>query len=179
MFDILKLKRFSEKRIIIISPTRVTQINSEAMQQLRVSKQFRRHLIFGANTDVGKTIVSAGLVRAAAFKGAMNYNHKDADASQSDYYCHYIKPLQTGVHASWNSSNSNIGNIRNQDGEDGSSDAAFVHRVATALPMPNFGGASKEDAKDYDRIMSLEANKVQCSTLLYSVAQYSTVLYST
>lgn len=37
----------------------------------------RRHLIFGANTDVGKTVLTAGLVRCSA-------------------PCHYIKPLQCG-----------------------------------------------------------------------------------
>ena len=39
-----------------------------------------QHLIFGANTDVGKTVITAGLVRASrGFNGA-----------------HYIKPLQCG-----------------------------------------------------------------------------------
>ena len=39
------------------------------------------HLIFGANTDVGKTVITAGLVRAC--KGMYNG-------------AHYIKPLQCG-----------------------------------------------------------------------------------
>ena len=38
--------------------------------------------IFGANTDVGKTLVSAGLCRALAAQG---------------FPVHYIKPLQTGT----------------------------------------------------------------------------------
>lgn len=40
------------------------------------------HLIFGANTDVGKTVVSAGLVRAST--------------ADNDGETHYIKPLQCG-----------------------------------------------------------------------------------
>jgi dethiobiotin synthetase/adenosylmethionine--8-amino-7-oxononanoate aminotransferase len=39
------------------------------------------HLIFGANTDVGKTVVSAGLIRASLVTGNTT---------------HYIKPLQCG-----------------------------------------------------------------------------------
>lgn len=39
----------------------------------------RQHLIFGANTDVGKTVLTAGLVRCSASAP-----------------CHYIKPLQCG-----------------------------------------------------------------------------------
>ena len=46
----------------------------------------RVHLLFGANTDVGKSIVSTGLVRAAATTAA-------ADATSS---VNYIKPLQCG-----------------------------------------------------------------------------------
>jgi len=41
----------------------------------------RTHFVFGANTDVGKTVVSAGLVRASLKQ------HQDV---------HYIKPLQSG-----------------------------------------------------------------------------------
>jgi bifunctional dethiobiotin synthetase / adenosylmethionine---8-amino-7-oxononanoate aminotransferase len=43
-----------------------------------IPTHLRRHIIFGSNTDVGKTVVSAGLVRASS------------PAS------HYIKPLQCG-----------------------------------------------------------------------------------
>lgn len=41
----------------------------------------RAHLLFGANTDVGKSVVAAGLVRAAA---------------ASPDRAHYVKPLQCG-----------------------------------------------------------------------------------
>lgn len=54
--------------------------SSAAVGKLRVSSDARTHLIFGANTDVGKTIVSAGLVRSSL--------------GTSDV--HYIKPLQCG-----------------------------------------------------------------------------------
>lgn len=43
----------------------------------------RTHLIFGANTDVGKTLTSAGLVRASLMQNATDT-------------VHYIKPLQCG-----------------------------------------------------------------------------------
>ena len=42
----------------------------------------RAHLLFGANTDVGKSVVSAGLVRAAA--------------ASPNTTVHYVKPLQCG-----------------------------------------------------------------------------------
>ncbi len=45
------------------------------------------HLIFGANTDVGKTVITAGLVRAC--KGLTLGDTTDDGA-------HYIKPLQCG-----------------------------------------------------------------------------------
>jgi dethiobiotin synthetase/adenosylmethionine--8-amino-7-oxononanoate aminotransferase len=47
---------------------------------LPVVSSKRRNIIFGANTDVGKTIVSAGLCRA----------------SSAHHETHYIKPLQCG-----------------------------------------------------------------------------------
>jgi bifunctional dethiobiotin synthetase / adenosylmethionine---8-amino-7-oxononanoate aminotransferase len=48
---------------------------------LRLSRRQRRGLIFGANTDVGKTVVAAGLTRASA---ALNRSTS------------YIKPIQAG-----------------------------------------------------------------------------------
>ena len=42
------------------------------------------HIIFGANTDVGKTVVTAGLIRAC-----------DSNAS-GEIQSHYVKPLQCG-----------------------------------------------------------------------------------
>lgn len=46
----------------------------------------RSHVIFGANTDVGKTVISAGLVRASLSE------EENSAATQ----VHYIKPLQCG-----------------------------------------------------------------------------------
>jgi dethiobiotin synthetase/adenosylmethionine--8-amino-7-oxononanoate aminotransferase len=50
----------------------------------------RVHLVFGANTDVGKSVVSAGLVRAAAAAAAADSSSKRATS------VNYIKPLQCG-----------------------------------------------------------------------------------
>ena len=77
------------------------------MQHQILSKQLRRHLIFGANTDVGKTIVSAGLVRASAA------------AAVGDKSTFYLKPLQTGV---------------NDNGNGG--DAEFVQRMLSNTSLP-------------------------------------------
>ena len=46
----------------------------------------RIHLLFGANTDVGKSVISSGLVRAAAL----------ADCDSKKLSVNYIKPLQCG-----------------------------------------------------------------------------------
>lgn len=46
-----------------------------------------KHLIFGANTDVGKTVITAGLIRAC---GGISFGNDAAFGS------HYIKPLQCG-----------------------------------------------------------------------------------
>jgi dethiobiotin synthetase/adenosylmethionine--8-amino-7-oxononanoate aminotransferase len=46
-----------------------------------------KHLIFGANTDVGKTVITAGLIRAC--RGLSVGNSADSGA-------HYVKPLQCG-----------------------------------------------------------------------------------
>jgi len=45
------------------------------------------HLIFGANTDVGKSVISAGLIRACGGLSLWDKEHASA---------HYIKPLQCG-----------------------------------------------------------------------------------
>ena len=49
--------------------------------------QHRVHLLFGANTDVGKSIVSTGLVRAAAVASGKGVSSSSVN---------YIKPLQCG-----------------------------------------------------------------------------------
>eukprot|EP00804_Cyclotella_cryptica_P011887 CCRYP_004382-RA/>CCRYP_004382-RA protein AED:0.36 eAED:0.36 QI:13/1/1/1/0.5/0.33/3/1291/365 len=56
---------------------------SKALAHFAIYPRHRMHFIFGANTDVGKSIVSNGLVRAAAACGA------------NQLVC-YIKPLQCG-----------------------------------------------------------------------------------
>jgi bifunctional dethiobiotin synthetase / adenosylmethionine---8-amino-7-oxononanoate aminotransferase len=48
---------------------------------IRFTKHTRTQLIFGSNTDVGKTVISAGLVKTSLKKGGP---------------VHYIKPLQCG-----------------------------------------------------------------------------------
>ncbi|KAG7354760.1 AAA domain containing protein [Nitzschia inconspicua] len=45
------------------------------------------HLIFGANTDVGKTVLTAGLLQAAA---------TPPESNNDSFSTHYIKPLQCG-----------------------------------------------------------------------------------
>jgi len=71
---------------------------------LPVSPHQRTHLIFGANTDVGKTIVSAGLVRASLLsrqrrKTKSQQQQRDENNNSSNnnqHSVHYIKPLQCG-----------------------------------------------------------------------------------
>ena len=55
------------------------------------ARLLRTHLVFGANTDVGKTVVTAGLLRARLLKAASG-----AAASAASTATHYIKPLQCG-----------------------------------------------------------------------------------
>ena len=58
-----------------------------------INSQNRNHLIFGSNTDVGKTIMTAGLVNACIRrkkKISMQNNHNKMRKVQ------YIKPLQCG-----------------------------------------------------------------------------------
>ena len=52
-----------------------------------VASNFRNYLIFGANTDVGKTIVATGLVRQSLRLSAQ---------SKQGHLTRYIKPLQCG-----------------------------------------------------------------------------------
>ena len=59
-------------------------------QNYLVASNLRTHLIFGANTDVGKTIISAGLVRTAINSISKNVNKND------NHLINYIKPLQSG-----------------------------------------------------------------------------------
>lgn len=64
------------------------------MKTLVLNSVNRCHIIFGSNTDVGKTIVSAGLVRCA-------FLHPELTASETTSpvpmaLVNYVKPLQSG-----------------------------------------------------------------------------------
>ncbi len=65
------------------NPSRLNSTES-SKSHIRVSKDIRTHFVFGANTDVGKTVVCAGLAQASLL----------ADSTST---CHYIKPLQCGA----------------------------------------------------------------------------------
>ncbi|KAL7513562.1 hypothetical protein ACHAXN_010795 [Cyclotella atomus] len=56
---------------------------SKTISKFALHPKHRTHLVFGANTDVGKSVVSTGLVRAAA-------------AATDSGTVNYIKPLQCG-----------------------------------------------------------------------------------
>lgn len=58
-----------------------------------IHPRHRVHLLFGANTDVGKSIVSTGLLRAAASAAKTNEN---APLPSHASLLNYIKPLQCG-----------------------------------------------------------------------------------
>lgn len=61
------------------------------------ARLLRTHLVFGANTDVGKSVVTAGLLRARLLKAASGAGSADKTAaSASSATTHYIKPLQCG-----------------------------------------------------------------------------------
>jgi len=61
--------------------SRTLSTGRTTLPSIPVSKKYPTHIIFGANTDVGKTVVSTSLVKS------------NADHNQS---VHYIKPLQCG-----------------------------------------------------------------------------------
>lgn len=68
----------------IVCRSRSIRYHSTQKQSSYPTPQHRVHLLFGANTDVGKSIISTGLVRAAA------------NASSISSSVNYIKPLQCG-----------------------------------------------------------------------------------
>ena len=68
----------------IICRSRSIRYHSTQKQSSYPTPQHRVHLLFGANTDVGKSIISTGLVRAAA------------NSSSISSSVNYIKPLQCG-----------------------------------------------------------------------------------
>ena len=58
---------------------------------LLLQPNHRTHLIFGANTDVGKTIITTGFIRASLLRHINNHHHHP-----HPHIVHYIKPLQCG-----------------------------------------------------------------------------------
>ena len=85
-FQTLSLSRRRPRRFssLFSLSTRATFSTSSTLSDAPpLQSNHRINLIFGANTDVGKTIVSAGLARAAV-----------ADAHSQK--CFYLKPLQSG-----------------------------------------------------------------------------------
>ncbi|GKY90896.1 hypothetical protein MPSEU_000062400 [Mayamaea pseudoterrestris] len=73
---------------IKLSARRLSTTKSDIdSSQFLVTSRHRTNLIFGANTDVGKTLVSAGLVRQSLQK-RFDYD--------TDAITRYIKPLQCG-----------------------------------------------------------------------------------
>ena len=63
------------------STTTTTTNSSSSLPSIPISKKHPTHLIFGANTDVGKTVLSTTLIRSNI---------------QSNEVVNYIKPLQCG-----------------------------------------------------------------------------------
>lgn len=69
-------------RLFARAASSATKAVDSAKQRNSLSPNLRRHFIFGANTDVGKTLLTAGLVRASL--------------QNSSSVVNYIKPLQCG-----------------------------------------------------------------------------------
>jgi dethiobiotin synthetase/adenosylmethionine--8-amino-7-oxononanoate aminotransferase len=59
-----------------------------------ISQQQQQHFIFGANTDIGKTVLTAALVRAS-YEGPKKKSDSSKTTSTTNS-THYIKPLQCG-----------------------------------------------------------------------------------
>ena len=75
------------RRLII---PKSTLSSRSSFSSVSLHPQHRIHLLFGANTDVGKSIISTGLVRAAAAT-SLQQQHELKEATVN-----YIKPLQCG-----------------------------------------------------------------------------------
>ena len=75
-----KLKQFSQ-RLLSSSSSNNNSSLSKDLPSIPISKRFPTHIIFGANTDVGKTVLSTTLVRSSIL------NNETVN---------YIKPLQCG-----------------------------------------------------------------------------------
>ncbi len=88
----MAFKSAAAKRVLCrsaygLTSNRASFSGSTGLSELSLNPHHRVHLVFGANTDVGKSIVSAGLVRAAAAATA---------SSRLGESVNYIKPLQCG-----------------------------------------------------------------------------------
>lgn len=70
------------RRVLARAASSTAKAAADATKRIRLSPDLRQHVIFGANTDVGKTLVSTGLVRASL--------------QGSSSVVNYIKPLQCG-----------------------------------------------------------------------------------
>ncbi|KAL7447333.1 hypothetical protein ACHAXM_010861 [Skeletonema potamos] len=69
------------------APCRVfSDLSRGSSSSVHLHPHHRVHLLFGANTDVGKSVISSGLVRAAA----------SANYGRCQSHVNYIKPLQCG-----------------------------------------------------------------------------------
>ena len=78
------------RHTIIFRPSSTCRsLSTEARRNNDINQQLlhRTHLLFGANTDVGKSIISTGLVHAAAAA---------TSSSSTATSVNYIKPLQCG-----------------------------------------------------------------------------------
>jgi bifunctional dethiobiotin synthetase / adenosylmethionine---8-amino-7-oxononanoate aminotransferase len=77
---------------------------SSAYRAVHVDVHHRRHLVFGANTNVGKTIVTTGLIRASRRQHRQPIVHDATNVPKRSipaFYTqptstHYVKPLQCG-----------------------------------------------------------------------------------
>jgi len=66
---------------------------------LRLSKNHPTHMIFGANTDVGKTVISTSLVRASLESSHTLQQQPPPPPSAAGHTVHYVKPLGCGEDA--------------------------------------------------------------------------------
>ena len=61
-----KLKQFSQRLLSSSSSSNNNNSSlSKDLPSIPISKRFPTHIIFGANTDVGKTVLSTTLVRSS------------------------------------------------------------------------------------------------------------------
>jgi dethiobiotin synthetase/adenosylmethionine--8-amino-7-oxononanoate aminotransferase len=84
-------------RRLFSSSTKATAIASNNPDPTRHAKNhvnpITTHFVFGANTDIGKTVLTAALIRAA---GAERADNTSGAIFNTNAATHYIKPLQCG-----------------------------------------------------------------------------------